>query len=219
MRKILDAIFNFDSPFMLRASRIASLIILNILWIICCLPIVTIGPATVAMNHVIFLYRTEASDELFKPFFRAFKRDFFQSMLLGIPVTVVCVLLFFNGLYIYGNYPDQFHPLWIPFTLMLLIIGAVISIGFPMLARYSLTLKQVVNNSLILFIQSFPNSLFAMVAHFLPVLVWIFIPTVFANFAFFWVLIGPSLVAYINNRKLLTIFDRLQEEADAQEET
>lgn len=216
MRKFFDAIFNFDSPFMLRAYRVAALILLNILWLVCCLPLVTIGPATVAMNHVIFLYHTHASDELFRPFFRAFRRDFFQSILLGIPVTVVSGLLFFNGLYIYGNYPDQFHPLWIPFALMLLITGAVITYGFPMLARYSLTLRQVVNNSLIFFVRNLPGSLAAMSMHLLPVLVWLFLPNQLANFGFFWVLIGGSLVAYINDRKLLAIFEKQQADSQAE---
>lgn len=217
MKRFFDAIFNFDSPFMLRASRVASLCILNILWIVCCLPIVTIGPATVAMNYVIFQYHNQLSDEVVRPFFRAFRRDFWQSMLLGIPVSIVCALLFFNGLYIYGNYPDQFHPLWIPFVLMLLIAGAVITFGFPLLARYSLTLRQVVNNSLIFFVQNLPGSLVMMLVHFLPVVVWILVPGFFPNFAFGWVLIGGALVAYINDKKLLTIFERQEKETESDE--
>jgi len=220
MRKLFDAIFNFDSPFMLRASRVACLILLNILWLLLCLPIVTIGPATVALNYVILQYHTERSDEVFRPFFKAFRRDFWQSLLLGVPVTILCAILFFNGLFIYGNYPGQFHPLWIPFALMLLITGAVITFGFPLLSRYHLTLRQTVNNSLIFFVQNLPGSLFFMALHFLPILVWIFLPGFFPNFCFFWVLLGPSLVAYINDRKLLDIFEKQHsDQSPAQEQS
>lgn len=212
MKGFFDAVFRYDSPFMLTASRVASLILLNLLWLICCIPVVTIGPATVAMNYVIFLYHNQLSDQVFKPFFKAFRRDFLQGVLLGIPVSIVCVLLVFNGLYIYGNYPDTFHPLWIPFILMVLITGAMITYGFPLIARYSLSLRQIVSNALGLMLQNPKFTLFAMLLHLLPVLLWLFAPGLLNIVGFFWVLIGGSLTAFINDKKLLKIFEQ-QEEA------
>lgn len=211
MFDFFDSIFRFDSPFMLKASRFGSLILLNLLWVVCCLPVITIGPATVAMHYVIFQYHTERSDQVFRPFFKSFRRDFLQSVLLGIPVSILCVLLVFNGLFIYGNYPDTFTPLWIPYVLLVLITGGLLVYGFPQIARYSLNLRQIVSNSLIFLTQNLKFSLGAMFLYFLPVLVWILIPGFFSNFAFFWVLIGGSLSAYLNNKTLLKIFESEQE--------
>ena len=42
-------LFNLESPLMRALARIGDLIILNFVWIICCIPIVTIGAATTAM--------------------------------------------------------------------------------------------------------------------------------------------------------------------------
>ena len=210
--KFFDSIFSFDSPFMLKASRVASLIVLNVLWLVCCIPVITIGPATVALHHVHFQYHTGRSDQVFKPFFHAFRRDFLQGMLLGIPVTVVSGLLFFNGLYIYGNYPDQLHPLWIPFILMALILAAMTVYGFPLLARYRLKLGQVIGNALGFFIRNPKLSVFATLFYFLPVLIFLIVPGFFANFMFFWVLLGNSTVATFCDKKLLKLFEREEEE-------
>ena len=210
--KFFDSIFRYDSSFMLKASRVASLIVLNLLWLVCCIPVITIGPATVAMHHVLFQYHTGRSDQVFKPFFHAFRRDFLQGAILGIPVTIVCVLLVFNGLYIYGNYPDTFHPLWIPFILMVLIVGAMIIYGFPLMARYTLKLGQIISNALVFFIRNPKFSVFSMLLYFLPVLVFLFVPKIFPNFLFFWVLLGGSTSASLCDKKLLKLFETEQEE-------
>ena len=45
-------LFNYDSPFWSFMSRLADLIILNLLWIVFCIPVVTIGASTTAMYRV-----------------------------------------------------------------------------------------------------------------------------------------------------------------------
>lgn len=210
----VDSLFKYDSPFMLRASRVAGLIGLNLLWLVCCIPVFTIGPATVAMNYVIFQHHTGRSDQILRPFFRSFRRDFWQGILLGVPMTVIFGLLCFNGLYIYGNNPDSFTPLWIPFALMLFILCALVIYGFPLMARYSLSLKQIISNSLVFFIQNPKFSVFATLGHFLPVLLAVFVPVLLQRISFIWVLLGNSTIAFLCNKKLLNIFGSEETEGE-----
>ena len=51
-------IFRWDSPFMQKVSKAGNLILLNILWILCSIPVLTMGAATAALYHVIFQYQT-----------------------------------------------------------------------------------------------------------------------------------------------------------------
>lgn len=212
MKQFFNSIFNLESPVMLKASRIASLVQLNLLWLLCCLPVITIGPATTAMNYVIFQYHTGRTDLVVQPFFKSFRRDFRQSLLLGLPVTLIAALLAFNALYIYGSHPEGFHPLWIPFIIMTLIVGALITYGFPLIARYTLRFRDIFNNSLIFFIQNPLLSLRALLLHLLPLLLWLFMPTFFWNISFFWILLGGSLTAYLNDKVLLRIFEDQHDE-------
>ena len=69
-------IFKLDSPFMKFLTLITNLVCLNVLWLLCCLPVVTAGAATVAMYYVIFLYITKQDDTVAKPFFKAFKQRY-----------------------------------------------------------------------------------------------------------------------------------------------
>lgn len=215
MKGIFSNILNPESPFMSKASWLGNLILLNLVWLLCCLPIITIGPATIAMNYVIFQHHTGRSDVVFRPFFKSFRRDFRQGLMLGIPLTVLFGLMIFNGLYIAAASADGISHLWISFVVLVLFIGALITYGFPLLARYDLSLGNVINNALVFFLQNPKLSFSAMLMHFLPVVLILFLPDIFIKVSFLYILFGGSGVAYVNNRALLKIFDAKQEEADA----
>ena len=48
-QEAIMSFFNLDSPVMRFLTKVADLIILNILFLICCIPIVTIGAASTAL--------------------------------------------------------------------------------------------------------------------------------------------------------------------------
>ena len=77
--------FRFDSPVMQKLALLTNLMLLNLLWLICSLPVLTAGAATTAMDAVIFQYLDGGDDSVIKPFFKAFAANFRQSTLIGIP--------------------------------------------------------------------------------------------------------------------------------------
>ena len=85
----MKGIFGFDSPVMQKLALLTNLILLNFLWIICSLPIITMGAATTAMNSVIFQYLDSGNDAVIKPFFKAFVSNFRQSTLIGLPLSLL----------------------------------------------------------------------------------------------------------------------------------
>ena len=75
----MAGIFHPDSKLMRLMTGITNLVCLNLLWIICCIPIITAGAATTAMYSVLFAYITGQDDAVLKPFFRAFRNNFRQA--------------------------------------------------------------------------------------------------------------------------------------------
>ena len=49
-------IFRYDSPFMTKLAMVFNLMLLNVLWLLTALPIITIGAANTAMNYVLFQF-------------------------------------------------------------------------------------------------------------------------------------------------------------------
>ena len=75
-------LFNYDSPFWSFMSRLADLIILNLLWIVFCIPVVTIGASTTAMYRVTLnMVRGEGSGVV-RMFWDAFRLNLKQAVLI-----------------------------------------------------------------------------------------------------------------------------------------
>ncbi|MCD8068175.1 MAG: YesL family protein, partial [Lachnospiraceae bacterium] len=100
----MGGIFNLDSKFMRALSKLADLMWVNILTLVCCIPIFTIGASFTAMHTVVYkLYKNEEG-YITREFFKAFKSNFRQSTLMWLIYLilglVLCgdIWLFYRGL-------------------------------------------------------------------------------------------------------------------------
>ena len=64
--------------------RLWDLMVLNILWILCCLPVFSFGPATSALSRVMITLVRGGSEAVARNFFLAFRRDFGKAVILGL---------------------------------------------------------------------------------------------------------------------------------------
>ena len=65
-------IFKFDSPLVMFWGKIADLMILSVLWVLCCCPVVMIGPATAALYCVTSNMVRRKNHGIVKLYFQAF---------------------------------------------------------------------------------------------------------------------------------------------------
>ena len=64
--------------------RMFDLMVLNILWLLCCLPVFTFGPASSALSRVMITLVRGGSEAVAKNYFIAFRRDFGRAVVLGL---------------------------------------------------------------------------------------------------------------------------------------
>lgn len=69
-----------DSPVMNFLNILGQLILLSILWVLCCLPIVTIGAASTALYYTTVKVLRRDAGSLFSSFFTSFRSNFSQSL-------------------------------------------------------------------------------------------------------------------------------------------
>lgn len=93
---------NIDNPVFAFMGRLGDLVVLNILWLLCCIPVITAGAATVGLFTVV--NKLAAGDEfsLWKDFFKALKRDFKQATVLWF-VLLAAVVVGMIGLRLGGE--------------------------------------------------------------------------------------------------------------------
>lgn len=91
-------LFRSDSKITQTLSKVGFLLWIQLLTLLCCLPIVTVGASLTAMHKVLLqLYRGSESG-LTGTFFKAFKENFRQATVLWLIYLAVFALLGFNYL-------------------------------------------------------------------------------------------------------------------------
>ena len=73
---MLSGLFNYDNPIWRFIGKFWDLLIIHILWVICCIPIVTVGAATTAMYYVTLRLVRDDDGYTIRSFFKSFKKNF-----------------------------------------------------------------------------------------------------------------------------------------------
>lgn len=212
----MNGLFRWDSPIMQKLALVGNLIMLNILWILCSLPIVTMGAATAALYYTVFQYQTKEEDAVFRPFFRGFAQNFKQATLLWLPVLAVLALMLFNIWYliIYGGSTI----LWIAVVFMTVLVMLMQSQMLPMLARFEMKNTDIVKSTAALTIMHFLSCLLMTALNVIPIVAFFGFLKIFMQWLPLWVGIWFSLIAYLNGRILLKIWKKHMPQEETPEE-
>lgn len=197
-------IFRWDSPVTQTIMLVGNLVVLNILWIVCSIPVVTCGAATAAMYHTVFQFQTNDETTVLRPFFRAFAKNFKQATLLWLPLLAAMALMVFNVLYLFtygGN-----TLLWVAVIVMSVVVLLMQTQLIPMAARFENKSMAVVKNSALLSILHFPSSLLMAALNVMPIVIFFGALNEFMRWLPLWVGLYFSLVAYLNGKMLLKLW-------------
>ena len=147
-------IFNMQNPFWRFLGKLFDVVVLNLLWTLCSLPVVTVGAALSAVYCVcIGLIREEVSGTA-KAFFRVFRRDWKQTVPMGLLLLTVVALLGFDLWYflLAQDWLDGgLRMVVCVFLTVMLILTVVTAIyAFALAAVFDNTLKETLRNALLM---------------------------------------------------------------------
>lgn len=159
----MDKFFNPNSPVMILLSRTFDLILLNVCFVVACIPVFTIGPALTGLYAVALKMAEGEFGDTIKLFTGSFRRNFRQGVILWL-ILLAAGLFFGADLYIvYFVLPADYSLLQIPIWIMLFVIVSAAVYVFPLLARYDQTNLQLLKNSILLSLSNFPITVFIVV--------------------------------------------------------
>lgn len=217
----MNKFFNMDNTFFSFMSRVADLMLLNILFIICCLPVVTIGSSITAMYYVTLKMVRNEESYIAKSFFKSFRENFKQSTILWLIMLVAGILIFIDFNIVnqiqstlttivrYGLY-------FITFIYLLILIYL-----FPVLSKFYNSIKNTFQNALLMSIRHLPFSILLIVIWIAPIVITFIHPTIFMYGLLVWILIGFSLLSFLCSLLLVKVFDHYmpkEEEATSKED-
>ena len=209
----MGGFFSLDSKFMRTMSMIADLIILNVIYLVTCLPVVTIGAASTAMYTVCFRLGTAREGSLVKGYFRAFRDEFRQATLVWLFLLLFGAASCVN-IFIFLSMDGWMHYLFFPFVLFLLVVLMMVGYAFPLLSQFRNDTKSVIKNALIFSVAYLPRTVLIVVINVFP---WALLLTnlyLFLQVGFMWVIIYFAAGAYINARLLKKVFAPYMEQEE-----
>lgn len=204
-------LFNPDSRIMIFLSRVADLVILNILWLVCCIPVVTIGASTTAMYHVIRHWQKDSVSSIMRDFFQSFKEDFKQATPVYLILLIPTAAVVMNAMLIFNPensaaVPSYLLVIWFISALILLFISSFV---YPVMAFFADSIFKTLRNAMVLALANLPRTILISVLNLLPVILLFVNLSFFLQSSIFWLLIGGALVAYLNMSILKPVFKKL----------
>ena len=196
---------NPDSKIFSLLNKAARLMELNLLVVMCCLPVVTAGAAFSSMHAVLLkIYRNEEK-QVAADYFQAMKSNLKNSTMLWILFLQFAGLLIGMGALTVSKLPD--HSVYVLFCLLLVAVMGMLYLNWALIlqSRYVYTIPQCLKNALLAWIQ-YPGSTFVF-------LVSILVPTVLCTMIQLWPLvamIGITLPALISTTLYSRVFDRME---------
>lgn len=189
-------------------TKICDLMFLNLLFILTCATVVFSGTGLTAL-YAVTLKMVRGKDYApLKDFVRVARDNF----ILSVPATI---LLFLDGtLTAYLFYVLDADTLLVPpelfvlLTIVALLLTAVLSWLFPLLAGFDNTFPHHLVNAAKLALANLPVTCLMTLVNLLPLLLALMFPALLGRFAAFWLLIGLAAGAFANSFYLARIFDR-----------
>ena len=197
--------FTPDSKFMIFCTRLVELTKINLLWLLCCIPVFTAGAATSAMLWCIYQFRADEPCGG-RVFFRAFRQHFGKATVLWLMILFFGLMLGLDYyLVAYMVFPGQLAVIGL---ILFLAFGLILVTGmlFPLLVQFPGTVRETVVNAVLLSLANLPKMLLVTAMNLMPVLLAVVLPQVFFLAGFVWLVCGFALMAWYDITVIEKIF-------------
>ncbi|MDO4324241.1 MAG: DUF624 domain-containing protein [Lachnospiraceae bacterium] len=214
----MSNIFNMDNGFFRAMGRLADLMILNLLFIVCSLPIFTIGASVTAMYYVTLKMAGNEEGYVFRSFLKSFKQNFKQATVIWLIVLFVGCILGLD-MYILNHSNNSLSTvLFVLISATSLIYTMVVIYVFPLLSRFENKTTTTLRNAFIMAIADFPRTIVMLVIVIGSIMLTFLNAYTFWYGLLVWILGGFAIVAFANSYFLNKIFKKYMPEEEETDE-
>lgn len=214
--------FNMDNVFWRTMNIVADIFILNILFILFSLPIITIGPSITAMYTITLKMVKNEESYIIRGFWDAFKRNFKQSTIIWLIMLVSGAFIGFDIYLAYCSESSFVNIMFYIFLAIAFIYIMIFSFIFPLESKFDNPISSSFKNALLMgIVHMFPWTLIIIVLNSLSMLLFVFLTDIFFTYIFpIMLLCGFSSIAYFNSIYFNKIFDcYIPKEKEEEKET
>lgn len=210
---------NPDNKFFTFMGKAFDVVVLNTIWLILCIPIVTIVPATTALYYAMVKVIRRERSYATKEFFRSFKRNFRQGSVFSLLAVVMSFIMYIDFRYATelmqaestNTSGSTYFGIFLVITFLFCAIYAYIC---PVLSRFDMKLTGILKTSFIMATRHLLTTLLLLVI-FVGVLLgcYVLLPGIF-----FLPAIGILLSSFLIERVFKKYMPAKEEPAEGEEE-
>lgn len=205
----MSSFFNLDNPVFTFLGKLFDILVLGLVYLVCCIPVITIGPATTALYYTIVKVIRRDRGYLMKEFFHSFKDNFKIGMISWLIILLFCGILYMNtniAKQMEGNLGVVLYYIYCSAGMLVFITTIYI---FPVLSRFQLGIWQLFKTSFFLAIKHFPSTILLAVLYAASGLI--------SYLTIILILIAPALCFYISSFLMERILKKYTPKQDTDE--
>lgn len=203
----MGRLFDMDSGIMRFLTRVADLMILNLLFVATCIPIVTIGASCTALYYVTLKMVRNEDAYIARSYFRSFRQNFKQATIMWLIVLVFIIVILLDFRILGLSESSGLSVVRVGVFAAGIFGVMILTYLFPVLSKFYNTVKRTFINSFLMSIRHLPQTVIMIAISVAAVAL-----TILNNFTFMygilmWVLLGFSTIALAKSWFLVRIFD------------
>lgn len=206
---MLKGFFDPEGAFAVTVNRIGQLILLNLLWILTSLPVVTLGASSVALYTVLFRVLNGEDSHVVQQYFTAWKENFRRATGIWL-ILLVAIALFVFDLYFAGQMQSFIWRLLAVFGLQ--IVGMEMTFAFPLMAHYENSWRAHMANAMKIAVGNLPRMLLVWLLWALPIGASLYFEEIFYALIGVWALVGYAGLSYVSAQIIWKIFEKIDRE-------
>ena len=157
MKNSFESITN---SWLFRAGKaIGDVVIISVLFLLFCLPFVTIGASASALYYTVYRKYRKNADDITKDFIKALKCNLKNGIIVHLIYSAYTALVSFNIYFSFFGFKGVALPEWYKVIAFITLLPLFLSVPFlyPLIARFSNSVKETVKNSFTLCMINFPK--------------------------------------------------------------
>lgn len=158
----MSGIFSSENKVFSTLSKVFDMLVLGLVWILLCLPIITIGPATTALYYTIVKVIRRERSYVFKEFWRSFKLNFKQGIGVSLVFVIFAAVMYIDFRFLNDALAESFKYRNVLYGAYLVIIVLAVFLFLyvcPILSRFTVSTKQLFKWAFLLSVRHFVSTI------------------------------------------------------------
>lgn len=189
---------NIDNPFFNFMGRLADIVLLNLLFLLCSLPVVTAGASLAALYQACDDMAEGEFVSAFRNFFGAFRRNLKNSIRIWLIFLFTGALLIFDFIFLGGAGGKEWRLVGAGVGCLLVLWEMLFCYIFPVILKKGGSIQNMVKESMLLAARNFPYTVIMVIINMIPLACFFFGAGALVSATPLYLIFGFGLTAYIN---------------------